>query len=266
MRSKQTYTINPIRSDGKEGAVIAGSMWTAGDILQLSVAQDLNLWTMVFDASFIVMFVLVLLVSLSVASWGIILYKYLMLRAAHRQSVQFLDLFWSNRRLDKIYEGSESMDRSPIAHIFRAGYVELTKSRQKPEDESDRGQAPHKMTDMQSIERSLRRTQMAQITLLERLVSFLATTGSTAPFIGLFGTVWGIMESFHKIGQVGNATLATVAPGISEALIATATGLAAAIPAVVGYNYFVQRIKVLDVEMDNFASDFLNIIRRHFSE
>ena len=110
----------------------------------------------------------------------------------------------------------------------------------------------------------MRRAITTQLTLLESMVGFLATTGSTAPFIGLFGTAWGIMLSFHKIGAMGNATLATVAPGISEALIATAFGLAAAIPAVVAYNLFLQRIRVLDAEMQSFSSDYLNILKRHF--
>lgn len=244
----------------------ASSLWTSNALLQMGVTEELNLWAMVFEASFLVALVLIILILMSITSWGIILYKYIQLRAAHRESVAFLDLFWSSRRLDKIYDGSATLMRSPITHIFRSGYVELNKSRQtKVEEESDGQLMRGKMTDMQSIERSLRRTQMSQVTSLESLIPFLATTASAAPFIGLFGTVWGIMESFHAIGLAGNATLATVAPGISEALVATATGLGAAIPAVVGYNYFIQRIKVLDVEMDNFASDFLNIIRRHFA-
>jgi biopolymer transport protein TolQ len=118
--------------------------------------------------------------------------------------------------------------------------------------------------DMESVERSLRKAQTTQLDAVESLVPFLATIGSTAPFVGLFGTVWGIMNSFHEIGVTQNATLATVAPGISEALIATATGLAAAIPAVIAYNFFIERIKTLDNEMENFSRDFLNIIKRHF--
>jgi len=147
--------------------------------------------------------------------------------------------------------------------MFKAGYTELSKVRKRGSG-NNADSAFAELGELESIERSLNRAASSETTILEKLVPFLATTASAAPFIGLFGTVWGIMESFHDIGQVGNATLATVAPGISEALIATATGLAAAIPAVIGYNYFLQKIRVLGSEMGNFSSDFLNIVRRHF--
>jgi biopolymer transport protein TolQ len=117
---------------------------------------------------------------------------------------------------------------------------------------------------IENIERALRRASTTEMTELERLVPFLATVGSTSPFIGLFGTVIGIMKSFAEIGAKGSANLATVAPGIAEALIATAAGLLAAIPAVIAYNFFGARIKVLGVEMENFSADFMNIVRRHF--
>lgn len=246
--------------------MFSGAAYTANGLLQLAITQQkIDFFALIFDTGPVVGFVLFLLIFFSVASWGIILYKYLFLRKAHLQSVKFLELFWKSRRLDQIYEGSEAYLRSPIAQVFRTGYIELGKSGRKNKDANGEKATFAEMTDLDSIERALRRAATSQVTILESLVSFLATTGSAAPFIGLFGTVWGIMESFHMIGQVGNATLATVAPGISEALIATATGLAAAIPAVMGYNYFVQKIKVIDAEMENFSIDFLNIIKRHFS-
>ena len=236
-----------------------------------SSGKDIDFFALILDSGFVVTSVLLLLVIFSIVSWGIIIYKYLYLRKAHQQSVKFLDLFWKSRRLDQIFEGSESLSSSPIAQVFRAGYIELSKSAAAHKSQGEaQGASPEapksfaEMGDMESVQRALRRAATSQITILESLVSFLATTGSTAPFVGLFGTVWGIMESFHTIGRMGNASLATVAPGISEALVATATGLAAAIPAVVGYNYFVQKIKVLDAEMESFSSDFLNIIKRHF--
>ncbi len=241
---------------------------SARQIAGLLTAKEVDFFALIFDTGFVVGLVLVLLLLFSVISWGIIIYKFLYLRKAHRQSVEFLDIFWKSRRLDKIYESSESLAYSPIAQVFRTGYIELGKAtRRKNEDAADKENGEKKITDVgdfESVQRALRRAATSQVTVLESLVSFLATTGSTAPFVGLFGTVWGIMESFQEIGLAGNATLATVAPGISEALIATATGLAAAIPAVVGYNYFVQKIKVLDAEMENFSSDFLNITKRHF--
>jgi len=232
-----------------------------------AAAREIDFFALVFDSGFVVGSVLLVLVFFSIASWGIIVYKYLYLRKAHRESAAFLEIFWKSRRLDQIYEQSEALSYSPIAHVFRTGYVELANISRKPNEDGSgdaTARAFGEISDLDSIQRSLRRASTSQLTVLESLVSFLATTGSTAPFVGLFGTVWGIMESFHQIGKVGNATLATVAPGISEALIATATGLAAAIPAVVGYNYFLQRIKVLDAEMENFSIDFLNIIKRHF--
>lgn len=226
-------------------------------IAQNAEGSDINFISLAFHSGFVVGSVLILLIFFSIASWAIILYKYFTLLKAHQQSVFFLNLFWESNSLSQVFDGSEKFGHSPVAQVFRAGYIELAKSvnAQKPSREPG---------DMENIERALRRAASHQVTTLESLVSFLATTGSTAPFVGLFGTVWGIMESFHEIGRVGNATLATVAPGISEALIATATGLFAAIPAVVGYNYFVQRIKVLDAEMGNFSIDFINIIKRRF--
>ncbi len=232
-----------------------------GTIAQALVTRgNVDFWALVLDTGFVVGLVLLLLVSFSIASWGIAAYKWLHLRKAQQQSIAFLDTFWNSKKLDAIYETSAQWEQSPVAQVFRAGYVELSRSTGSKQSEGEL----HTGGDLESINRAMRRAMTTQITILESMVSFLATTGSTAPFVGLFGTVWGIMEAFQEIGLAGNATLATVAPGISEALIATATGLAAAIPAVVAYNFFVQKIKVLDAEMENFSSDFLNICKRHF--
>ena len=232
--------------------------WIAQSLLTRGNVDFLDL---VLDTGFVVGLVLLLLVLFSVACWGIVAYKWLHLHKAQQESVSFLETFWNSKKLDAIYEKSSQWEHSPVAQVFRAGYVELSRSTGSKNAE---GSELHSTSDLESINRAMRRAMTTQITLLESMVSFLATTGSTAPFVGLFGTVWGIMEAFQEIGLAGNATLATVAPGISEALIATATGLAAAIPAVVAYNYFVQKIKVLDAEMENFSSDFLNICKRHF--
>ena len=246
----------------------AGSLLAAKGILGALISKEVDFFALVFDTGIVVGFVLLLLVAFSVASWGIIVYKFLYLRKAHNQSIDFLDLFWKSRRLDQIYEGGENYNHSPIAQVFRAGYIELSRLTRKKGESTEKVESTSQkfaeVGDLESLQRSLRRAATSQITVLESMVSFLATTGSTAPFVGLFGTVWGIMESFQEIGLAGNASLATVAPGISEALVATAAGLAAAIPAVVGYNYFVQKIKVLDAEMENFSIDFLNIVKRHF--
>ena len=220
--------------------------------------------------------VLLLLVGASVASWAIIAIKHFHLRDAQRQTVRFLDFFWQSKRLEDVYEEAEKLATSPISQLFRAGYVELTKvtaNSNAPAPATSGGEPgtptplPMKAADtdgLENIERALRRASVAELTYLEAKTSFLATVGSAAPFVGLFGTVWGIMGAFQDIYLQGNANLATVAKPISEALIATAVGLFAAIPAVVAYNFFLSKIKVLEGEMESFSSDFLNIVKRHF--
>jgi biopolymer transport protein TolQ len=220
---------------------------------------------------------MLLLVAMSLACWFIIGGKLVQLGRAAGQSRRFLDAFWdpsqgaawSTERLEAIYGRAKLLDASPLARVFHAGYVELARlsgaggaDRTVPHGYDAAYGPPAGAID--NIERALRRTSTNEVTLLENLLPFLATTGSVAPFVGLFGTVWGVMNSFIGIGNLGNASLAVVAPGIAEALIATAIGLAAAIPAVMAYNYFVRRIRVLESEMDAFASDYLNIVKRHF--
>ena len=207
--------------------------------------------------------VLCLLLGASAVSWAIIFKKWLQIRRAQDESVKFLETFWQSKRLDAIYQAAEHLGASPISQVFRAGYVELSKvtAQQK---ESEGGGMSDELGGIENVERALKRAAASEVTHLEALVPFLGTTASAAPFVGLFGTVWGIMRAFHDIYRMGNANLATVARPISEALIATAVGLFAAIPAVVAYNFFVSKIRVLDSEMTNFSNDFLNIVRRHF--
>jgi biopolymer transport protein TolQ len=207
--------------------------------------------------------VMLLLVAFSVASWAIIVVKFLALRAAQKSSIEFLEHFWQSKRLDEIFTRSEQMPSSPVAQVFRAGYQELVKVKQREAAQAEKGR-DQIGGGIENVERALRRAALAELTELERLIPFLATVGSTSPFIGLFGTVVGIMKSFEEIGRKGSATLATVGPGISEALIATAAGLLAAIPAVIAFNAYTNRIKVLGAEMESFSSDFMNIVRRHF--
>jgi biopolymer transport protein TolQ len=212
-----------------------------------------DIWRMVAGAGPVVKLVMVVLLLFSVICWAIIIYKLIQVRKARRQSYYFLETFWKSRSLAAVYNEARAYEASPVAQIFRVGYEELTRLRK---NKSEHPQS------MDNIQRALRRAAGAESTRLQRFLSFLATTGNTTPFIGLFGTVWGIMGSFHNIGLTGAANLASVAPGISEALVATAAGLAAAIPAVVAFNQFSSRIRVLDAEMTNFASDFLNILER----
>ncbi|HEX9577770.1 MAG TPA: MotA/TolQ/ExbB proton channel family protein, partial [Myxococcales bacterium] len=185
------------------------------------------------------------------------------LRRAQQESVRFLETFWRSKRLDSIYAATEEMTVSPVAQVFRAGYVELSKVTQAQPAQSDEAAMHDQLGGFENVERALARATNAEMTGLEQSIPFLGTTAAAAPFVGLFGTVWGIMGAFRDIYAAGNANLATVARPISEALIATAAGLFAAIPALVAYNAFNSRIRVLENEMRNFGADFLNIIKRH---
>src|SRR5256885_12628396 len=205
-----------------------------------------------------------LLLIFSVVSWAIILVKFASLGKARRQSAAFLDLFWSSNELENLYRQAEKFAGAPIPAVFRAGYVELVKVTE-PRGGLTAGNRKGEPGDIETVQRAMKREKRAQMTGLERTIFFLAIVALASFFIGLFGTVWGIMTSFQGlIGATANTTIQAVAPGIAEALIATAIGLLAAIPAVIFYNMFLNRIKVLASEMENFASDFLNIIDRHF--
>ncbi|MCK6510983.1 protein TolQ [Myxococcota bacterium] len=212
----------------------------------------------------VVLFVLILLIGFSVMCWGIIVYKWFVLYQAQNQSLDFLDLFWGSKRLDNIFKESEELSRSPIAQVFRAGYIELNKIQKQAAATTDNSSMSQALGGLENIQRAMRRATNTEMSYMERYMPFLATTASAAPFVGLFGTVWGIMKSFIGIKEAGTAGLNVVAPGIAEALIATAVGLAAAIPAVIAYNFFLSKIRGIDGEIDNFSNDFLNIVKRHF--
>jgi biopolymer transport protein TolQ len=235
-------------------------------LLQSGAAEEkLDIISLLLAASPVVKAVLLLLVLMSVLCWYVIGAKALYLSRAASRSSRFLEAFWKTARLDDVWKLTEQSPPSPVSEVFRAGYVELAKlRRQRSEQGQQPGGAETQLGDIESVERSLERARTAAITEMENKVPLLATTASAAPFIGLFGTVWGIMNSFRNIGAKGAANLATVAPGIAEALVATAIGLVAAIPAVMAYNYFLRQIRVVSSEMETFASDFLNIVRRRF--
>jgi biopolymer transport protein TolQ len=223
---------------------------------------SLDYFEMITHGGPIVTGVLLILALSSLASWTVIVRKFLHLRVAKKQSVEFLETFWRSKRLDTIYTATENLPLSPVAQVFRAGYVELSKVTQAKPAEGEAAMQDQ-LGGFENVERALARANNAELTALEMQVPFLGTTAAAAPFVGLFGTVWGIMGAFRDIYAAGNANLATVARPISEALIATAVGLFAAIPALVAYNAFGSRIRVLDNEMRNFSADFLNIIKRH---
>ncbi len=202
--------------------------------------------------------VMIVLALLSLGGWYVIGHKYLYIHRAVRESQMFMDSFWRSRDIEQIYKHAQSLRHSPVSAMFLAGYTELAKLHADERPNRDRD------ADLENVQRALRRAQTTETMKLESMVPFLATTGSAAPFIGLFGTVVGIINAFDTIKKQGSATLQTVSGPISEALWATAIGLLAAIPAVMAYNYFQRRIRVQVSLMQTFEQDYLNIIRRHF--
>jgi len=180
-------------------------------------------------------------------------------------SEDFVETFWNSSNLSEAYKSAPEFEYSPQADVFIAGFGELEKInriRNRKDDNKAPDTLDMQLATMDNLKRAVRKAASQKINQLGNSLPFLATTGSATPFIGLFGTVWGIMASFHDIGQRGSASLAVVAPGISEALVATAAGLAVAIPAVIFYNYFSNKLDAIDAEIDNFSTDFLNLVER----
>jgi biopolymer transport protein TolQ len=206
--------------------------------------------------------ILALLLVFSIVSWALIVEKWWQSRRVRSQSITFLRVFREGRRPSAVLAASRKLRESPLASLYMAAYHEIAGIPELVDrviDDMDEGLSGERL---EAVHRALRRTAAHEVARLERYLPFLATTASAAPFIGLFGTVWGVIAAFHGIGQQGSASLAVVAPGISEALIATAAGLGAAIPAVVGYNYFVNRVKHWATEMEGFILDLLNVLSR----
>jgi biopolymer transport protein TolQ len=229
------------------------------------VQSDVEIIQLISNAGLVVKIVLFVLLVFSVMSWTIIFIKWRYINRAIRESTGFSDYFWKSRDLASVYQRSKQLLGCPMARIFRVGYMELKKLSQAGRVGTSEGTSDRiagRISGGENVKRALRRAINSETTRMTQMVPFLATTGNTTPFIGLFGTVWGIMGSFHGIGQRGSASLAVVAPGISEALIATAAGLAVAIPAVIAFNHFMQKIRVMESELISFSADFLNIIDR----
>jgi biopolymer transport protein TolQ len=202
--------------------------------------------------------VLAVLACFSIVSWALIVEKWWQFRRTRRQTLSFLRVFREGRQPSQVLSAAKKYRESPLAQLYGSAYHEVAGLEDALEDLDE----PVSADRVETAHRAMRRAATLEIARLERYLPFLATTASAAPFIGLFGTVWGIMAAFHGIGQQGSASLAVVAPGISEALIATAFGLGAAIPAVIGYNYFVNRVKHWAAEMDGFTLDLLNLLSR----
>jgi len=230
--------------------------------LGLSGSFNGSLLSMILDAGLMVKFVLLVLFIFSVVSWAIIFIKYRYYLKIKQENEAFNEDYLRSSKLSDILPAAKKYPFSTTAEVFRVGYTELTQT-SKTVSESTSVRDEISLSSLDNLERSMHKASNTEMTKLESSLGFLATTGSASPFIGLFGTVWGIMDTFKGIGARGTATLAVVAPGISEALIATAAGLAAAIPAVIFYNYFLNQSKDMGQEMENFSSEFLNIVERH---
>lgn len=219
-------------------------------------ATSMSMWSLISNASLLVQIVMLLLVAASVISWVIIFSRGQQLRSAKSSLVEFEDRFWSGIDLSRLYRevNSQPNDNCGAERIFQAGFKEFSRLRQQ------QGMQPDVIMD--AVARAMRVAISREEEHLEQNLPFLATVGSTSPYVGLFGTVWGIMNSFRGLAQVQQATLATVAPGIAEALIATAIGLFAAIPAVIAYNRFSARAEVLIARYYTFADEFQAILHR----
>jgi len=226
---------------------------------------QLSITNMILHAGPVGQFVMLVLLIFSLISWSIVFTKMRLFKKVSNDTQDFLEAFWSSSKLSEAYDTAQEYEYSPEAAIFSAGYTELqkiNKIRNRKEGSSQPDTLDTQMATMDNLKRAIRKTESQEITELGKYLPFLATTGSATPFIGLFGTVWGIMASFHEIGSRGSASLAVVAPGISEALVATAAGLAVAIPAVIFYNYYANKLTYIDGEMQNFSTDFLNLVER----
>lgn len=273
MRTTDLALVTLERSDAPSAAASVG-------------AAGLSPVELVLGASPVVQLVMLMLAAMSVICWFIIGAKWLSFQRATAHSRRFLEAFWTQTEthqgdvqgLERLYTDQRSFAASPIARVFQSGFREFValvrgdgsrsggqRSWPPPQVGTQGLDLPRLRRGLAGVERALRRSSNFELTRLETRLSFLATTGSIAPFVGLFGTVWGIMNSFIAIQGERSAGLDVVAPGIAEALIATAIGLAAAIPAVMAYNYFVRRLRVLESEMDNFAQSYMNIVDRYLS-
>ena len=220
------------------------------------MSNDLQIWQLVMDASWLVKGVMLLLLAASVASWVIIFRKRQVLSAAEQEAETFEEKFWSGTDLTAMHEGISSSHRSTrgMEKVFDSGFSEFLRMRQQSR------MGPNAM--VEGAQRAMRIALTRETEDLEHHLNFLATVGSTSPYVGLFGTVWGIMTSFHQLANVNQATIAMVAPGISEALVATAMGLFAAIPAVIAYNRFSNQVERLESRYDNFKEEFSSILQR----
>jgi biopolymer transport protein TolQ len=241
-----------------QGAAVQDGGGVGGSVVQI-----------IGRSSLVAKIVLLILVTFSIVSWAIILYKLWAFNRTSRQSKVFLDVFRKSSKFSEVQAVCKTLGDSPLVGIFQAGYAELNAQLRQPSASAQSapgGAAARPMLrSLPALDRALLRAATLETTKLEYRITFLATTASITPFIGLFGTVWGIMAAFESIGATSSTNLAIVAPGIAEALIATAAGLFAAIPAVYFYNYLAGQVKLFASQMDDFSLEFLNIAERNFA-
>jgi len=226
---------------------------------------QLSITDMIFHAGPVGQAVMGVLLIFSLISWAIIFMKFRLFRNVKADTEDFLEQFWSSTNLNQAYQIAEDYPYCPEATVFTSGFNELQKInriRSRKDETAPTEPLDTQLASMDNLKRAIRKAESQEVSQLGQMLPFLATTGSSAPFIGLFGTVWGIMSSFHDIGMRGSASLAVVAPGISEALVATAAGLAAAIPAVIFFNYYSNVLVEIENDMQNFSTDFLNLVER----
>lgn len=227
--------------------------------------MQLSITDMILHAGPVGQLVMVTLLIFSIVSWTIVFLKARLFKKVRLDSEDFLDSFWSSTDLNQANSAAEEFEYSPQASVFISGFSELqkiNKIRNRQDDKQAAESLDMQLATMDNLKRAVRKAESQKLNQLGSSLPFLATTGSAAPFIGLFGTVWGIMVSFHDIGQRGSASLAVVAPGISEALVATAAGLAVAIPAVIFYNFYSNKLDIIGSDIEDFTTDFLNLVER----
>ena len=240
----------------------------------LSEGSSTNPLELVANSGYVAKAVLLTLGMMSIVCWAIILYKLWTFRRCNRHSAHFLEVFRRSNKFSEVQAVCRSLGESPLVGLFQSGYAELTAQLRQSTPNGEPAASPANpraaagrpmLKSLTAVDRALMRASVVEMNKLESRISFLATTASIAPFVGLFGTVWGIMEAFLNIGDQGSTSLSVVAPGIAEALITTAAGLVAAVPAVIAYNQLSHRVKLFASQMDDFAMEFLNIAERNFT-
>jgi biopolymer transport protein TolQ len=235
-------------------------------LLQLGPEQGPGILDFFLESGPMAKLIFVILALFSLASWAIIIGKLVQLRRADQQSEKFMEAFHRSQRFSEVNALAGKLSASPLVGIFQAGYAEIdSQIKNAPEPERPGERKAYRITSITALQRTLARAEGIEIRRITSWTTFLATTAAATPFIGLFGTVWGIMAAFNDIALQGSTSIVAVAPGIAEALINTAAGLAAAIPALIAYNLFSHRIRQVKGRMDDFILEFLNLAERNFT-